>query len=65
MRSDTNETAMRAAFLHALLRWAERANRAAGPIALPSGVMVDPAELLQCVVALKCANSQYRLVKVA
>jgi hypothetical protein len=46
---------MRAAFLRALLVWAERANRS-GPIALPSGIVVDPAELLRVVVGLKCAG---------
>jgi hypothetical protein len=46
---------MRAAFLRALLRWAERQNRA-GPIVLPTGMVVDPNELLRVVVALKCAG---------
>jgi hypothetical protein len=51
------ETAMASAFLTALLRWAERANRS-GPIALPAGYIVDPAELLQVVTALKCAGRE-------
>jgi hypothetical protein len=55
------ETAMRAAFLRALLRWAERANRS-GPIVLPTGMVVDPDELLRVVVGLKCAGRERRQV---
>jgi hypothetical protein len=46
---------MRAAFLRALLRWAERETHS-GPIILPTGMVVDPDELLRVVVALKCAG---------
>lgn len=56
-----HETAMRAAFLRALLRWAARANRS-GPIALPAGYVVAPAELLRVVVALKCAGREQQRV---
>jgi hypothetical protein len=52
-----SETAMRAAFLRAMLRWAQRANRS-GPIVLPAGYTVDPAELLKVVTALKCAGRE-------
>lgn len=46
------ETAMAHAFLIALLRWAERANRR-GKVAIPSG-LVKASELVKVVVALKC-----------
>jgi hypothetical protein len=55
-------TAMSAAFLHALMRWAAHGDRS-GNITIPTGI-VDAAELARVVIALKCAgrirNSQNR-----
>jgi hypothetical protein len=61
MRHGSSETAMRAAFLRALLRWAERANRCS-PIALPVGYVVDADELRRVICALGCAGRERQRV---
>jgi hypothetical protein len=56
VRPPMPSTALADAFLRALLRFAARRSRETGDlIALPSG-RVDPLELAQVIVALKCAR---------